>query len=279
VAGKADLHMHSHHSDGAFAPAEVVKKAHAAGISIVSITDHDTVNGIEEARQAAEQLNIEVIPGIELSAFIDDREIHILGYFINPAHERLLESLVGYREQRLRRAERIVSKLNKMNIPLSMDSVLEQAGEGAVGRVHIANAMVNDGHADTYSQAFSRYLGDGRPAYERKTEVTPEQTIKLIAEAGGISVVAHPGKMLEEQDLARLIEAGLDGIEVVHPSHSYDTVQFYRKVVNEYFLVESGGSDFHGGARGDENNIGRVTIGVECVGEMRQRLFSRTDLP
>jgi predicted metal-dependent phosphoesterase TrpH len=166
-----------------------------------------------------------------------------------------------------------------MNIPLSMDSVLEQAGEGAVGRVHIANAMVNDGHADTYSQAFSRYLGDGRPAYERKTEVTPEQTIKLIAEAGGISVVAHPGKMLEEQDLARLIEAGLDGIEVVHPSHSYDTVQFYRKVVNEYFLVESGGSDFHGGARGDENNIGRVTIGVECVGEMRQRLFSRTDLP
>lgn len=276
MAGKADLHMHSLHSDGALAPAEVVKLARAAGITTISLTDHDTVNGVEEARRTGAELGVEVIPGIELSALIDDREIHILGYFINPSHERLLESLVNFREQRLRRAERIVSKLNKMNIPLSMDSVLEQAGDGAVGRVHIANAMVNNGHADTYSQAFSRYLGDGRPAFERKAEVSPEETIRLISEAGGISVVAHPGKILEEQDLARLIEAGLDGIEVIHPSHSNDLVQFYKKVANEYFLVESGGSDFHGGARNDENNVGRVTVGLEYVEEMRQRLFSRS---
>lgn len=276
MEGKADLHMHSTYSDGAYPPQELVGRMKAAGVGVVSLTDHDSVGGIEEAAAAGKDSGVEVIPGIELSATLDRREVHILGYFIDYHNEKFLEALVLFREYRLKRAERIVSKLNSMNIPLSLDSVLEQAGEGAVGRVHIANAMVNDGHADTFNQVFNKYIGEGRPAFERKFEMTPQQTVTLIAEAGGISVLAHPGRSIDEKQLLQIIDGGIDGIEVVHPSHSPDLVEHYRKIVNEYFLVESGGSDYHGGLRDDDHVLGRVNVPFETVETMRQRVFPRS---
>ncbi len=269
---KADLHLHTSYSDGALLPAELISRAKEAGLSVIGITDHDTVNAVDEAIAFGREHGIEVVPGVELSASLDDAEIHILGYFINYHEPSLLDALAIFREERLKRVERIVNKLNRMNIPLRLESVLAASTGESVGRPHVAAAMVNGGHAETYYQAFNKYLGDGRPAYEKKMNFTPEETIQLIAKAGGLSFLGHPGHIVQEETVLRMIKAGLDGVEVIHPSHSPDLVQYYRGIVNEYCLLESGGSDFHGGQKGDDNVLGHFTIPLETVQVMRRRL-------
>ena len=271
---KADLHLHTTYSDGALSPFELIKKAKGAGLDIISITDHDSVGAVNEAVEIGKTLDLEIIPGMELSANLDQLEIHILGYFMDYHDKSLLESLAVFREKRLRRAERIVDKLNRMNIPLRIESVVANAAGNAIGRPHIATAMVNGGHAQSYHQAFSKYLGDGRPAFERKEEFSPEETVRLISDAGGLSFLAHPGRSLNDTLLARLIASGLDGIEVVHPSHPPQLVSYYRGIVNEYCLMECGGSDFHGGLKGDDEILGRFGVPPSAVDIMRRRLFA-----
>jgi len=274
VDGKADLHMHTTYSDGVFSPCELLARVKDAGLQVISITDHDSVSALEDAVAIGRQLEIEVIPGMELSATLDNREIHILGYFMDFRNKVLLDSLAEFREERMRRAERIVNKLNQMNIPLSMESVLANVSGDSVGRPHIANALVNEGHAEDYQQAFRKYIGDGKPAYERKSSFTPEATVRLIAEAGGLSFLAHPGKSIPEELILQLIKSGLDGIEVVHPAHSPELVRYYRGIVSEYCLLESGGSDFHGGPKNDDGLLGQFCIPTATVDVMRHRLFS-----
>ena len=213
------------------------------------------------------------MPGTELSATYKKMEIHILGYFIDHHSPKLLEALAMFREARLKRIMRIVDKLNQMNIPVTIESVLEKAQGASVGRPHVANALVNGGHASSYQQAFNKYIGEGRPAFEKKSEVTPEETVKLISDAGGLSFLAHPGRSIDEETLIHLINVGLDGIEVVHPSHTPQLIAYYRGIVNEYCLLESGGSDFHGGMKGDEQLLGQIGVPVEKVEIMRHRLF------
>jgi len=273
VDAKADLHLHSTYSDGALSPYELVKKAKAAGLEIISITDHDSVGALDEAIEIGKEFDVEVIPGVELSATLDDLEVHILGYFFDYHDKTLLESLAVFREKRLRRAERIVDKLNRMNIPIKIESVLANAAGNSIGRPHIASVLVSEGHAESFHQAFNKYIGNGRPAYERKEEFSPEDTAALIAAAGGLSFLAHPGRALSELLLERLIKSGLDGIEVTHPSHTPDLVRYYRGIVNEYFLIECGGSDFHGGLKDDEHLLGRIGISPETVDIMRRRLL------
>ncbi len=274
VERKADLHLHSTHSDGTLMPEEVVRRAQRVGLDIISLTDHDTVAGVEQAIESGRALGVEVVPGVELSAAIDGTEVHILGYFFDFTNQQLLESLAAFREERLKRAERIVGKLNQMNIPLSMEAVLASATGDSVGRPHIANALVNEGHARSYQQAFSKYIGEGRPAYEQKSTFSPEDTVRLLAQCGGLSFLAHPGRSLDDRVLFGLIKAGLDGIEVVHPSHPPDLVRYYRGIVNEYCLLESGGSDFHGGQKNDDQVFGQFGIPGSTVDVMRRRLFS-----
>lgn len=269
----ADLHTHTTKSDGALTPVQLVQKAKTVGLRIMSITDHDSVNGLDEAIELGSKEGIEIIPGTELSATYNGIEIHILGYFVDHHSQPLLNSLTLFREERLKRVMRIVEKLNKLKVPLTVESVLEHAQGAAVGRPHVANALVNGGHATSYQQAFNKYIGEGRPAFEKKSDVTPEQTIKLIAEAGGLSFLAHPGRSIEEETLIHLIKAGLDGIEVIHPSHTPQLVEHYRGIVNEYCLLESGGSDFHGGLKGDDQLFGRIGLPAEKVEIMRNRLF------
>lgn len=272
--GSADLHTHTIHSDGTLTSSELVMKAKSVGLSVISITDHDTVNGIDEAMTAGKECGITVVPGIEMSTYLIDKEIHLLGYFVDHHNERLLQSLEVLRHERFKRAERIVEKLNRMNIPLKMESVLNNAGDGSIGRPHIANAMVNGGHADSYQQAFGKYIGNGRPAYEKKFQCSPDEIIQLISDTGGLSFLAHPGRSLAESEITQILDAGIDGIEVIHPSHSPEIIKYYRGIVNHYYLLECGGSDFHGGLKGDDDFFGQITVPVETVDTMRTRLFS-----
>lgn len=273
MEAKADLHLHTRHSDGTYSPAELIEKAVQGGLKIISITDHDSVGAIDEAIDLGKKNGIEVIPGIELSATFNGTEVHILGYFIDHQNQILLDSLEGFQRERMNRAKRIVGKLNQMNVPLTIDSVMEEVDGESVGRPHIATALVNGGHTETYYEAFNKYIGDGKPAYEQKLNFSPEETIRLIAQSGGLSFLAHPGRSAKEDLIFRLIKAGLDGIEVIHPGHSPDLVYYYRGIVNEYCLLESGGSDFHGGDRNDDEILGKHYIKSAVVDMMRRRLL------
>lgn len=272
MRAKADLHMHTTFSDGALSPQELLEQASRAGLTIVSITDHDNVGAFDDAIPLGKRMGIEVIPGVELSASIEDRDIHILGYFIDYTSARFREFIAVFRAERVKRAERIVEKLNGLNVPLRIEAVMDLAGPGSVGRPHIANALVEEGLASTYHDAFNKYIGTGKPAYEKKFHISPREAIELISSAGGLSFVAHPGNNIDEDILTRLIRDGVDGIEVVHPSHSPERVSYYSGIVSEYFLLASGGSDFHGGRRNDHDALGKWVIPEEYVAMMRRRL-------
>ncbi|HUI09929.1 MAG TPA: PHP domain-containing protein [Bacteroidota bacterium] len=270
--GKADLHLHTTYSDGALSPSELVDRARQAGLTAISITDHDHTGALGEALALGARAGIEVIPGVELSTMVGESDVHILGYFIDPGDARLQEYLALFRVERRKRAERIVRKLNGLNVPLTIDGVLRRAGDGSVGRPHIATALVEEGLIGTYQEAFTRYIGFGKPAYEKKYMISPREAISMIAAAGGLSFIAHPSTFIEEGVLLDIIHAGIDGIEVVHPSHTPELVAHYRGIVGEYFLLASGGSDFHGGKRNDLDAFGRYTVSEAELTMMRRRL-------
>ncbi len=272
--GIADLHLHTTHSDGALSPHDLVQKARDAGLNTIAITDHDNVAALDEAIEWGRSMGVEVITGLELSVTLSEKDVHILAYFFDRKNPNLLEYLEFFRRERLKRAERIVQKLNSINISLDLHDVLEQAGIGSVGRPHIANALVEQGMIGSYHEAFEKYIGVNGPAYEEKYHISPADAFKLIASSGGLSFLAHPGKYMTEVEISALIQSGLDGIEVVHPSHSPTLQEYYRGVVNHYFLLESGGSDFHGGKKNDEYAFGHSVVPMHVVHAMRKRLFS-----
>lgn len=271
---RADLHLHTTYSDGALSPETLVQRAHAAGLSVVSITDHDNVGALDEAIEAGKSLGVEIVPGVELSVALNEKDIHLLAYFFDYTNQKLQDYLAFFRYERLKRAERIVQKLNDINISLKMDAVLDQAGIGSVGRPHIASALLEEGLIETYHEAFMKYLGVGAPAYEKKYQLSPLEATQLIAQAGGLTFLAHPGKYTTEFELSTLIQTGLDGIEVVHPSHNEARQEFYRGVIHQYFLLECGGSDYHGGRKNDDQVLGVFTVPLQIVEDMRTRLFS-----
>lgn len=269
---KIDLHMHTLYSDGQHSPEELIVKVKEAGIDLISITDHDTVDGIKESTEIGKKYGVDVISGLEISSDIRDREVHILAYFIDPNNKELEEYLRFFRAERIKRAQRIAEKLNALGLEINLADIMEVAQNSAVGRPHIAKAMVKKGLVSNYFEAFSKYIGNGCPAYERKVHLSPRSAFKIISDAGGLSFIAHPGN-LPDAIMVELIEAGLDGIEVLHPSHLPHQVKHYRGIVNEFFLLESGGSDFHGGERNDYENLGKFSIGMPKVEAMRKQLL------
>ena len=275
MTGKVDLHTHTTYSDGFYSPNELITKAKNAGIDVISITDHDNIAGILEAIEIGKKFGIEVIPGMEISSDLKDKEVHILAYFFEPENSELERYLSFFREERLKRAIRIVNKLKSIGFNLAIEDVLERAQNSAVGRPHIAQALLDKGLISSYYEAFNKYIGNGCPAYEKKVHLSPQSAFKIINDAGGLSFIAHPGYMTESL-LKELITAGVDGIEVIHPSHTPQQIKFYKGIVNEYFLLESGGSDFHGGKREDENNLGKYFVNLSIVDAMRSRLLKNT---
>jgi len=270
-----DLHMHTNHSDGYYSPLELINKVKEKNLNIISITDHDSTNALEEAITIGKDFGVEVIPGVEISTDIEDKEIHLLGYFVDIHNSELIKYLSFFREERYHRAKRIIRKLNNLGLDISLDDVLDVAKNSAVGRPHVAFAMMKLCIVNDYYEAFQKYLRDNGPAYERKIHVSPQSALKLINDAGGLSFIAHPGH-IKESILMTLINAGIDGIEVTHPSHNEYQMKFYRGIVNQYCLLESGGSDFHGGQKGDEDNLGNFTLSPSRLDEMRQMLLRNT---
>lgn len=268
---KIDLHLHTIYSDGALSVKDLIIAAYEKKINVISITDHDNINGIKSAIRLGKKLNIEVIPGLELSTDIEDREVHLLGYFIDIDNDELKKYLSFFREERFYRAKRIIKKLNRLGIKIDIDDVMIEAKNSSIGRPHIANALIKANVVKDYYEAFQLYLRDFGPAYERKIHISAQSAIKLISDAGGLSFIAHPGH-LKESILMELINSGIDGIEVVHPSHSDYQIKFYRGIVNQYCLLESGGSDFHGGTKKDEDNLGKYNCSEKNLEAMRYRL-------
>ncbi len=273
---RVDLHTHTNFSDGAFSPKELITLAHKNNLDVISITDHDTISAIPEAITHGEELGVEVIPGVELSSDIADREVHILGYFIDIENEELLRYLKFFRDERLKRAERIVKKLNYLGLSITLDDVLEEAKNSEIiGRPHIASAMLRLKLVDNFLEAFNKYLGNYAPAYEKKVHISPASAFKIISDAGGLAFIAHPGNMPEHL-IKELIDAGVDGIEIIHPSHTTFQTNYYKNITNQYFLLASGGSDFHGGKRNDLINFGKYAINYSLVENMRKRLLRST---
>ncbi len=247
-----DLHTHTVHSDGTTAPEDNVLLAKEVGLAGVALTDHDTVSGWTQMRDACARHGLAFIPGIELSTERDGRSVHLLGYWVNPEDAALREECDRLRNERSRRAVQICERLDDLGVGVDVARVRALAGTAPIGRPHIASAMIEAGHVPDVQTAFDRYLADGGPAYVPKYAVDPVRGVRLLADAGGATVLAHPGVSedgggpVTPDLLDELAAAGLHGVEVDHPAHEPDVADRWRQMANAHGLVVTGASDFHG---------------------------------
>ena len=270
TTGLVDLHMHSTASDGSRSPADVVRAAKRADLVAIALTDHDTVGGLAEARAAGEELGVRIINGVELSAVEGDNETHLLGLHLSDTSV-LERGLTELREMRGRRAARIVELLQAQGVQVTLDDVLMQAGTGAIGRPHVARALVADGWAVDVRDAFDRYLAAGRSAYVAKDQLGMRDAIAMVHAAGGLAVLAHPGASATRERLEALLALGLDGVEIKHPSHSPQDTARIKTLAEQLGLLPSGGSDWHGAADGSRT-IGMMHVPIEWLTRQEERV-------
>ncbi len=247
-----DLHLHTTASDGVMTPTEIVKYAKAKGLRAIAITDHDTIEGLEEGLAEAGKIDLEVIPGIEISAEHSPGSMHLLGYFIDIYHPLLHERLGYLQKARGERNPKMVEKLNQLGIEITYEEVLKASGGGQVGRPHFAQVLMEKKYARNFQEAFERFLRKGAPAYVDKLRFTPKEALHFINEAKGVAVLGHPntlgmnGYSELENLLLKLIENGLKGIEVYYPEHSPLEIAKYKNLAERYGLLMTGGTDYHG---------------------------------
>lgn len=264
---RVDLHTHTHFSDGTLAPEVLVRMAIERQLAGLSITDHDSVEAFDSARESAGAA-LELVPGIELSAALDGVELHLLGYYVDPLDEALVRRLDGFRAERLQRAHAMVERLRELGLPVDADEIVALAGPGVVGRPHVASALVRAGHAGSIDDAFRRFLGKSGAAFIPRPAFHPEEAIELIHAAGGVSVLAHPGAMLSTEVVEQLKDIGLRGIEIWHPQHGPGTLRRWRAVAARLQLIETGGSDFHGPERGVD--LGELGVPVAALARLKE---------
>lgn len=256
----ADLHCHSTASDGTLAPAEVVRLARESGLGALALTDHDTIGGIAEAAEEARKLGIDFLPGIEISAEIAyPATLHILGYGVDPKSpvlRQLTEAMLGGRDDR---NPKIIARLNELGVAITMEEVQAEARRGAaelkgkpVGRPHIAAILVRKGYVSDTRQAFDKYLAKGAAAYFDRDRPSPQRAFEMIRQSGGLPVLAHPSQLRTTDDkqlraiVNGLVDQGLAGIEVIHSDHDARQIEMFGRLADEYGLLKTGGSDFHG---------------------------------
>jgi len=267
-----DLHSHSRASDGEHAPSEVAARAHAAGLAVWALCDHDSVAGLPEAAEAAGRLGMRLVPGIELSAFLEQREVHVLGHFLDARSEaiRSFENLLA--EKRRVRMGEIIHKLAALGIALLPEDIEKYAGGKILGRPHVARALVEHGHVSSVKEAFDRWLGEGKPAHVGRYRLEVKDAISLVREAGGTATLAHPGlSRMERGDLQRMRAWGLAGVEVCHPEQNPSVQEKFRRLAAELDLVPTAGSDYHGEAVAPGRQLGDCTMAVEELAALEAR--------
>jgi predicted metal-dependent phosphoesterase TrpH len=281
---KVDLHIHSSVSDGLYSPAEVVSKAAKAGLTTISLTDHDNVDGIAPALEAAASYPpLRVIPGVEISTDIPEGEVHILGYFIDHTNRELLAALEKMRGSRIRRAQKMIAKLAELGLAIDWERVKELAGSGSVGRPHIAQALLEKGYITTFKEAFTKYIASGGPAYVPRDKLTPEEAVNMIIRADGLPVVAHPLTFGDPEALVKkLIDGGLVGIEVYYKDYTTEERDRLSRLAEKYGLIKTGGSDYHGLDESTEVMMGEAGVPPEVAEKLislaEQRMLKTTIL-
>ena len=278
---RTDLHSHTTASDGTLSPTALVTLAQQRNIGVLAITDHDTVAGHAEAMAAGEALGVQVVRGIEVSALSDEgKEVHVLGYGVQPDDDATCTKIESLRDVREARAKALLSKLSALGITINFERVKALAGDGMIGRPHVARAMLEAGMVRTVNQAFDDYLGEGKAAFVAHEGLTPQQAIALIHRAHGAAVLAHP--MLYKGNLDGLLQdaiaGGLDGIEAFYPAHTPEQTQHFVRLAQKQCLVVTGGSDFHGPIGDLEVSLGTISLPDDAIAKLDARIKNYSNM-
>ncbi|MFC2072386.1 PHP domain-containing protein [Chloroflexota bacterium] len=267
---KIDLHIHSTASDGRFSPAEVVRKAAGAGLTVIALADHDTVDGVVPALEAAKTFPwLKVIPCVEISTYVPTGEVHVLGYFIDYTHAELQATLRIMRDSRQERAQGMIAKLRNLGLPIEWERVKEIAGSGSIGRPHLAQAMLEKGYIASIKEAFTMYIAWGGPAYVERKKMTPREAVELILQANGLPVLAHPLTTNDPEAMVIELKAsGLVGIEAYHDGCNSEEINRLVSLANRYSLIVTGGSDYHGLDDSAETMIGGAGVPIESAEQL-----------
>ena len=267
-----DLHLHTTASDGRLSPAQLVARASAAGLTTISVTDHDTVAALAEVTEVAKGVNIRIVPGIEMTAVDDGRDVHMLGYFFNPESARLSGVLQQQRALRVSRVREIGAKLATLGMLVDVESLLLAAAArpgSSVGRPQVARELVRAGYVASVPDAFDKWLATGRPAFIPRTGPSPAAIVDAIHEAGGIASMAHPGVTKRDELIRALVDNGMDAIEIYHSDHTPEDQHRYQVIADRYGVLVTGGSDFHG-EETRRNTIGVVTLPTAAFDALRE---------
>lgn len=262
--GKADLHLHTRFSDGTETPERVVELAHQAGLATIAITDHDNTEALAIAEPLARSRQLELIPGIEMSASTLGLEVHLLGFFIDVHHAPFMRHLAEQQARRVGRVHEMVKRLQGVGVSITSEEVMLVAGQGTVGRPHVARVLLKHGYVSSMPEAFTRYLSPERPGFVPGSTVAPAQIIRLILEAGGIPVLAHPIYLKRDELIEEFMRQGLVGLEVYHSSHTPDVVRRYEQIAARLQLLKTGGSDYHGDSK-EGVPVGAAAIPLELI--------------
>ena len=244
---KIDLHIHTHYSDGIFSPIEILDMANKNNYNVIAITDHDTVEGYDYALQFVNKFDIKLLPGVEISSFYMDKDVHILAYNFNPKDKELNSLLKKIQDGRMKRAEKIIDKLKGLGIYVQMDKVKAMAGKSnLIGRPHIARVLVKNGSCNSNKEAFDYFLGNDSPAYVKKDTPTIEEIVRVVNNAGGVTVLAHPHTLFNDDYVREILNIGVGGIEAFYSNYYEKTIEHYCNIADEFGVIKTGGSDFHG---------------------------------
>ena len=260
----ADLHLHTRFSDGTETPERVVELAAQAGLSVIAITDHDNTDALPRSKAAADRHGLELLTGIEMSASCEGVEVHLLGYLFDPAHPVLVRHLLEQQARRVERVHEMVKRLAGTGVRIESEEVFAVAGEGTVGRPHVARVLQKHGYVASLQEAFARYIGPDNPGFVPGSPLSPAHVIGVIRTAGGVPVLAHPVFMKRDDLIERFTHEGLAGLEVYHSSHTPELVRRYEQVAGRLGLLKTGGSDFHGDSK-EGLPVGAVKVPAELV--------------
>lgn len=275
---KADLHIHTICSDGKLSPADAVELAVEKNLSCISITDHDTYKGYFEAVKVATEQNIELVPGVEITAAIGDKEAHILAYYFDPNTNYLENFCNQQKEARKQRIKGIIKTVQKNGINVDYEEVWAEANGANIGRPHVARVLTQKGYVSNQREAFIRYLSNDKLGEIENFYVDYSEVIKIVKNVGGAAIIAHPGRLYSEEEIQSFIDAGIDGFECIHPSHNYKLQKKFTELCEQKSLLMTGGSDTHEGKKAQYTNMGVVTIAYKHVEKMNKMTSQRKNI-